>query len=377
MLYLLCLLSHGLHHTATVHTHRTHSSPTTTAVLAQSRRRLVRLSLDEPDDADVKYFADLEYAKEVEPANDGDLVLPLFPLGAGYLPYTSPVLNIFEPRYRAMYNDILFNGARRFMVTNVDPETGRLAECGVIFYLDDLKEVSEQTDDRVKYIGSHRVIERAQLLRVLNPAAAASRETYLKAEVRIMADTDAETDCSAEEEMLRGIFCEIVDAQAALGEEPRFTEAVKGGLTFARGTSEEDKGMWEVLGLWNQFHEQRTAVVAQRMQRDITDTFQAYVKDNPLRDGVVSPRGEVRLEDLPPELLVEIQAVQARYREELDALDADPKGTRTQLLIQTESHAERLKLFRYSLEREQRRLTARKTLKTLFQGGPSVDEGAQ
>ena len=165
---LLCLLSSGLHHPTTVHTHRTHSSPTTTMV-AQPRRRLVRLSLDEPDDADVKYFADLDYAKEVEPVNDGDLVLPLFPLGAGYLPYTSPVLNIFEPRYRAMYNDILFNGARRFMVTNVDPETGRLAECGVIFYLDDLKEVSEQTDDRVKYIGSHRVIERAQLLRVTTP----------------------------------------------------------------------------------------------------------------------------------------------------------------------------------------------------------------
>ena len=47
-----------------------------------------------------------------------------------------------------MYNDILFSGARRFMVCNVDAETGRLAETGVIFYLDELKEVSEQTADR-------------------------------------------------------------------------------------------------------------------------------------------------------------------------------------------------------------------------------------
>ena len=53
-------------------------------------------------------------------------MVPLFPRGVTYLPYTKPVLNIFEPRYRAMYNDILFSGARRFMVCNVDGATGRL-----------------------------------------------------------------------------------------------------------------------------------------------------------------------------------------------------------------------------------------------------------
>ena len=90
-------------------------------------------------------------------AAEGATVVPLFPLGVTYLPYTKPVLNIFEPRYRAMYNDILFSGARRFMVCNVDGATGRLAEVGVLFYLDDLKEVSEQTGDRVKFVGSHSV----------------------------------------------------------------------------------------------------------------------------------------------------------------------------------------------------------------------------
>jgi len=44
------------------------------------------------------------------------------------------VLNIFEPRYRDMYNDILFNGARRFMVTNIDDESGSLGEVGADFY---------------------------------------------------------------------------------------------------------------------------------------------------------------------------------------------------------------------------------------------------
>ena len=106
-------------------------------------------------------------------AAEGATVVPLFPLGVTYLPYTKPVLNIFEPRYRAMYNDILFSGARRFMVCNVDGATGRLAEVGVLFYLDDLKEVSEQTGDRVKFVGSHSVSGRGRarlpLLRLLLP----------------------------------------------------------------------------------------------------------------------------------------------------------------------------------------------------------------
>ena len=109
--------------------------------------------------------------------------MPLFPLGVTYLPFTQPTLNIFEPRYRSMYNDILFSGARRFMVCNVDQETGRMAEVGVIFYLDELKEVSEQTDDRVKYIGTHSVKGRVQIKKVLNPKDGATRETYMKAEV--------------------------------------------------------------------------------------------------------------------------------------------------------------------------------------------------
>ena len=79
-------------------------------------------------------------------ASDLPDTVPVFPLsGALLLPGGQLPLNIFEPRYRAMYNDILFNGARRFMVTNVEPETGALAEVGVVFYLDELKEVSEQT----------------------------------------------------------------------------------------------------------------------------------------------------------------------------------------------------------------------------------------
>lgn len=69
------------------------------------------------------------------------------------------MLNIFEPRYREMYNDILFNGSRQFVVSvaSDDPAESSFAKVGVVFYLEDLKEVSGQTDDRIKYVVQHKV----------------------------------------------------------------------------------------------------------------------------------------------------------------------------------------------------------------------------
>ena len=205
--------------------------------------------------------------------------MPLFPLGVTYLPFTTPVLNIFEPRYRAMYNDILFSGARRFMVCNVDAETGRMAEVGVIFYLDELKEVSEQTQDRVKYIGQHSVVGRVKLEKVLNPSVASTRDTYLRAEVTELVDTDAEVSSDEAEEELRSLFLELVDTQGKLGEEPRFTDAVKETLAFGKGSGVDDKGLWGTVLLWQQFLEQRSSVLGNKMQREIQKEVVDYLKE--------------------------------------------------------------------------------------------------
>ena len=128
------------------------------------------LLMADPSEVDVRWLDPIDPNQgDMEPSSETATVMPIFPLGVTYLPYTTTVLNIFEPRYRQMFNDILMNGARRFAVLNVDSETGRFAEVGVIFYLDELKEVSEQTDDRVKYIGTHSVKGRVEIKKVLNP----------------------------------------------------------------------------------------------------------------------------------------------------------------------------------------------------------------
>lgn len=117
--------------------------------------------------------------------------LPLFPMGGiVYTPNSEHILNIFEPRYRQMYNDILMNGSKRFVVAMSHPsEEGRFAQMGVIFSLEELKEVSEMTNDQVKYICNHRVTGRVKLHKVLNPEAWQTRDTYLKVRGTIIDDT--------------------------------------------------------------------------------------------------------------------------------------------------------------------------------------------
>lgn len=345
-------------------------------------RRVAVPVASETDIEDIRWLPPIDpsaadVSEGYEPA-EGATVMPLFPLGVTYIPYTTPVLNIFEPRYRAMYNDILFSGARRFMVCNVDSETGRLAETGVVFYLDELKEVSEQTADRVKYVGSHSVIGRVNLKKVLNPPVAATRETYLKAEVVELVDDDAGDSLEEEEAALKALFEDLVDVQGTLGEEPRFTAAVKATLSFGRGTpttaaerqsgaaGSEDKGLWGTVVLWQQFLEQRASVVGQKMQRDIQKEVVTFLKSNTIESEKVNARGEMRLEDLPEELASEIRAIQRRYREELEASESDPYGLQFQALLQTNSHKKRLAVFRQIIETERKRLTARATLASMF-----------
>lgn len=204
----------------------------------------------------VRWFPALDpTASDAEPS-EGATTMPLFPLGVTYLPWTQHTLNIFEPRYRAMYNDILMSGARRFMVTNVEEETGRLAETGSIFYLDDLKEVSGQTQDRVKYVGEHTVKGRVKLLRVLNPSASVTRETYLKAEVAEIEDVEDEDadEVRRREAEVAAAIAGLIDVQAELDEAPRFSPSLKETLTFGHGSSADDPGLWGTLLLWTQVH---------------------------------------------------------------------------------------------------------------------------
>eukprot|EP00980_Cylindrotheca_fusiformis_P001764 scaffold405_cov132-Cylindrotheca_fusiformis.AAC.16 len=188
---------------------------------------------------------------------EGTEVLPLFPLGGFvYTPNTEHVLNIFEPRYRQMYSDILMNGTKRFVVVTSHPtEKGSFAQTGVLFELEDLKEVSEQTADQIKYICNHKVTGRVTIHKILNPEAWESRETYLKAEGTIHDDSGkdekavevavndeygavvaASKGASKKEKELKSAFRRLVEIQHELEEDVRFTRDASETLAVKEGS---------------------------------------------------------------------------------------------------------------------------------------------
>lgn len=224
---------------------------------------------------------------ELSNIKEGAEVLPLFPLGGFvYTPNTEHVLNIFEPRYRQMYTDILMNGTKRFVVATSHPsEQGRFAQTGVLFELEDLKEVSEQTADQIKYICNHKVTGRVTIHKVLNPQVWQTRETYLKVVGTIHDDSGKDeeeskvtdvTGFAKEEEELKAAFKELVDIQHELEEDVRFTRDAVRTLAVKDGSGSD--GLWQTVRLWQSFVDQRLMAAQNELQRDFQEKLQEFLK---------------------------------------------------------------------------------------------------
>ena len=194
-------------------------------------------------------------------------------------------------------------------------ERGRFAEIGVLFELEDLKEVSEQTNDQVKYICSHRVTGRVKLHKILNPSAWESRETYLKVEGTLMDANTAGTDTKKElmdefvdddvysrlvekakavyeapapkeEANLKLSFKELVELQHDLEEDVRFTRASIDTLAVSPG--DKDEGLWTTIRLWQSYSEQRLVARQNELQREFQDKLlQFLMKEKGVKESEV------------------------------------------------------------------------------------------
>ena len=317
---------------------------------------------------------------------DGAEILPLFPLGGiVYTPHSEHVLNIFEPRYRQMYNDILMNGSRRFVVSMSHPnEQGCFAETGVVFQLDDLKEVSEQTDDQIKYVCNHHVTGRVKIHRVINPNDWDTRETYLKIEGTIVEeedDTDEEKDeniyealaaiadpANKYEKALKKSFSDLVDKQHELEEDVRFTKESVKTLAVAPGGSET--GLWTTVRLWQSFIEQRLLATQNDMQMEFQEKLLDFLEKEKGIEKNELPSA-ISFEDLSPALQQEVQDLQKRMAIELKPLSTETTLT-IQKILEAKDHDERADLLRHFMDTETKRLEAKSTLKGMFAGAPSA-----
>ena len=376
-------------HTASFGLKDTHRKPRVTSL---------KLAVDDEDDDDdsgeplskgidsVSWLPSVltSSSQVITSVKDGNEILPLFPLGGiVYTPNSQHVLNIFEPRYRQMYSDILMNGSKRFVVSMSHPtEQGRFAQTGVLFALEDLKEVSEQTGDAIKYICNHKVVGRVKLHRVINPEAWASRETYLKVEGTIFDDTQepvqpasndvygaiASAAASKDEQALRSSFISLVTTQHELEEDIRFTKASSDRLAVKDGPGED--GLWQTIRLWQSYVDQRLVGRQNELQRDFQEKLQAFLrKEKGIKDEELPSM--ISFQDLSPQLQQEVKELQKRMAAELEPLVLESTLT-MQKILEADSHSERCKLVKFFIDAERKRLSAKKSLQGMFNSAPTM-----
>eukprot|EP00804_Cyclotella_cryptica_P011922 CCRYP_004407-RB/>CCRYP_004407-RB protein AED:0.27 eAED:0.27 QI:0/0/0/1/0/0/2/0/308 len=271
-----------------------------------------------------------------------------------------------------MYNDILMNGSKRFVVSMCHPsEEGRFAKVGVLFSLEELKEVSEMTEDRVKYICNHRVTGRVRLHEVINPEAWEKRDTYLKVKGTIIDDTGFYSKTQQSDEALFSSFSQLVELQHELEEDVRFTRASVKSFGIAEGT-DMDPNLWTSIRLWQSYAEQRLVATQNEMQKEFQEKLVEFLK----REMGSGKGGEEELpsaigfQDLSPELQQELIELQQRMTRELKPLLLE-QTLSMQKILEAEDHRGRVELMRYFVDAERKRLEAKKTLKNMF-GGRSV-----
>lgn len=191
------------------------------------------------------------------PAEDAT-VMPVFPQKTIAWPGNTVELKIVEPGHRRMYEDLLLSGKRRILaplarLPGTEPaapaEECRLHGMGSVLFLQELKEVSEQTGGAVKYVAKHTVTGRANITRLLNPSALlktnASAESvdYLQAEVVVMEEPEMELLQTDTAKVLISAWEELRMLSASL-DEPRLEseQAIKQCILM--------QSTWQVVHLW-------------------------------------------------------------------------------------------------------------------------------
>jgi len=256
-------------------------------------------------------------------ATPGTTILPVFPLTAIEWPGSTAQLNIIDPAYRRMYDDILMSGARRFMVTftkslpggrvryaEMPQEDRRLHAVGSVLYLDDLKEVSERTGGTVKYQAKHTVNGRARLLRLLNPSALFRTDSngnkidYLRAEVEFLNDTALvdEARCSRNMGTLANLWtlAKLWGDLFQLYNQAYGLRMDGGELT---GESMAKSSSWRLAEFWQ---DMQSTVLLQREQMRVHGEFQEWVRTQQQQQ----PRDlDEMLKQLPQPLFEAIQRV--------------------------------------------------------------------
>ena len=175
-----------------------------------------------------------------------------------------------------------------------------------------------------------------------------------------MDDAPCAEDLSTREGQLTERFAGIIENQSKLQEPVRFTENLIDTLSAARG----EDGLWRLAGLWQSLLQNRLSAKENELSNDIQGLLRSYLA-NQGQD--MQSKVTVQFDSLPADIRAEFTRLQQTYREESLAM-VNATLYPFVLMVQCETHGERLSVFGEMLEEEEKRLQAKVALQSLFSG---------
>lgn len=313
------------------------ASPTVTPQRDEEPERQARNDEVVLSEKSVKWLTPTGENRQVSSVGlSGTTELPLFPLGTTFYALNShPTLQIFEPRYRQLYHDVLSSGQRTFVVTATEPETARLASYGVIFQVDQVVDVAEKTDGKIKYIAEHTVKSRVQIHRVISPEDRADQKGYLRVSASPVEDDSGDVD------ELHDLEVEVTELFSSLVQDvdDLHAEVAAGGVNASR-----EGGLWQLASLWlDKYAGHRLRAIEQQMLSQVKEIYEQYASQH--------MQESINPSDMPPSVHGEVRELKSMFDAEILRLVGEQVSL-GQLLLQSRSHKERLHLLRSAFQVE-------------------------
>ena len=292
-------------------------------------------------------------------SGNGDEILPLYPLGATYLPYMNHTLNNVEPRNIQMVQDLGKGG--RFCVVLSALDTGRLASVGTIVRVVELE--PHEQDGVVRRITVKCCAEElVDICGIVNPEAASpesrllrSRE-YLKARVRTRI-IEPPVECL-------DIACKIVKDYEAVRSAYLDGNGFRDLPPFALQHLAQALPAWKVeeimteVGFWKAAQVWQTLCYTVREGRQIN----LSADRNELMVAAASTKGgplklPIHAEDLSPAVRFQLHDMEREAQSDFVELGLDP-CLDFQVMIGMSYSKDRLEFLSRMIARERRRLEA-------------------
>lgn len=174
-------------------------------------------------------------------------------------------LQIFEPRYRQMYRDLLSSSpsstsnsnqsySRSFVVPFAHPfERGVFSKYAWLYEIKEVEDVADQTSGRVALIVNHRVTRGIKMESIVNPAVWQTKDTYLQARVANVEGNNNKSNQGRSSDTVEPLKRALHKASIATN----MNEIDKGGNRLAKDLLDilQDDGFWAFVDAWI-YHQQ-------------------------------------------------------------------------------------------------------------------------